>query len=422
MSESRQAVEAVFHIELPKLIAALMRLVGDLGLAEELAQDAMVAALEHWPADGIPERPGAWLMATARNRALDQLRRARWVAFDSDALERLDQHEAGRHEPDFAPELDMAMDDPIGDDLLRLMFTACHPVLTPEARVTLTLRVVGGLSVAEIARSYLSTEATIAQRLVRAKRALAIAKPEFELPPPDQLAERLEPVLEVLYLIFNEGYAATSGSDWMRPDLCHEALRMGRILAELAPAHAEVHGLIALMELQASRLAARVDAQGEPVLLADQDRRQWDRLLIGRGLAALERCHRLSGAIGPYQLQARIAACHAVAATFGDTDWAQIAELYGWLRQCQNSPVVELNRAVAVGMAQGAEAALALLAPLFEHPQMARYHLLHAVHGELLSRAGEDQAARAAFARAAELAGNERERALMQRRAGTPRT
>ena len=389
----------------------------DLGLAEDCAQDALVAALEHWPELGIPERPGAWLMTAAKRRALDHLRhRTLAVA----------QHERLGHEADlrqkiaareFGEMLDARLDDAIGDEILALVFTACHPLLAPEARAALTLKVMGGLSTPEIARAYVKPEATIAQRIVRAKRALAAAHVPFEVPRGDALQPRLASVLEVLYLMFNEGYAATAGPEWMRPALCEEALRLARALAALLPQQGEVLGLQALMELQASRLAARVDARGEPVLLADQDRGCWDALLIRRGLAALARAEALPGPLGSCALQAAIAACHARAAVFAATDWPRIAALYDALLQAAPSPVVALNRAVAVGMAYGAAAGLALVDALRTAPELAGYHLLPAVRGDLLLKLGRPDEARAEFSRAAELAGNARERALMQKRA-----
>ena len=410
-----RTIDAVWRIESARIIGAVARMVRDVGLAEELAQDALVAALEHWPADGIPDNPAAWLMATAKNRALDRLRQAalhlrkqRELGADADAR--------GDHVvPDFSDAID-ARDD-IDDDLLRLVFTACHPVLSREAQVALTLRLLGGLATTEIARAFLVPEPTIAQRIVRAKRTLTAAKVPFEVPRGDALAARLAAVLEVTYLIFNEGYAATAGDDWMRPALCDEAMRLGRMLAQLAPRQAEVHGLVALMEIQASRMRARVDAQGRPILLLDQDRSRWDHLLIGRGLAALERAASLAGERGPYQLQATIAACHARAHTGAETDWARIVALYGELLQRQPSPVIELNRAVAVGMAFGPAAALPLVDALVASNELARYHLLGAVRGDLLFKLGRLAEARPEFERAAALTGNERERALLLERA-----
>ena len=412
-----QAVAAIWRIESAKVVAHVARITRDLGLAEDCAQDALVAALEHWPELGIPERPGAWLMTAAKRRALDHLRHRTLAAA---------QHERLGHEADlqqqiaareFGEMLDARLDDAIGDEILALVFTACHPLLAPEARAALTLKVVGGLSTHEIARAYLKPEPTIAQRIVRAKRALAVAHVPFEVPRGRELTPRLASVLEVLYLMFNEGYAASTGPEWMRPALCEEALRLARALAARLPGESEVHGLQALMELQASRLAARADARGDPILLADQDRGRWDRLLIRRGLAALDRAHSSGAAPGPYALQAAIAACHARAVDFADTDWPRIAALYDALLQVSPSPVVALNRAVAVGMAYGPAAALELVDALRAAPELAGYHLLPAVRGDLLEKMGEGHAARAEFERAADLAGNARERALLQARA-----
>ncbi|WP_342132437.1 RNA polymerase sigma factor [Hydrogenophaga sp. OTU3427] len=413
-----ETIATVWRLESPAIVGALMRLVRDLAVAEELAQDALVAALEHWPADGLPDKPGAWLMTTAKRRALDHLRHRRLsetrhgeLAADLAAMEALTV-------PDFSDTLDERRAGSVADDLLRLVFTACHPVLTPDARVALTLRLLGGLSTQEIARAFLAAEPAIAQRIVRAKRRLAEADVPYEVPRGAELAPRLASVLEVVYLIFNEGYTATSGADWMRPALCMEALRLGRMLAELAPTEPEVAGLLALMELQASRTAARTDAQGQPVLLAEQDRTRWDRLLIRRGLAALARGEQLAGATrGPYVLQAAIAACHARATRWADTDWSRIAALYGELAQVAPSPVVELNRAVAVAQAQGPAAGLAIVEGLLDHPAMARYHWLPSVLGDLLFKLGRRAEAREAFERAAALAGNERERELLLARA-----
>ncbi len=410
-------IEAVWRIEAAKIIGAVARVVRDVGLAEDLAQEALVAALEHWPREGLPQNPGAWLMATAKNRALDWLRQR--------ALHERKQQELGADAdargdhvvPDFSDALDAARED-YGDDLLRLLFAACHPVLPREAQLALTLRLLGGLTTAEIARAFVVPEPTIAQRIVRAKRTLADAKVPFEVPRGEALATRLVVVLEVVYLVFNEGYSATVGDDWMRPALCEEALRLGRVLAALAPAEPEVHGLVALMEIQASRLRARTDAQGRPILLLDQDRGRWDRLLIGRGLAALARAVALPGGDGgPYALQAAIAACHATARSAAETDWRRIVTLYGRLLERLPSPVVELNRAVAVGMASGPGVALPFVEALAQVPQMQRYHLLHAVHGDLLVKLGRGPEARQAFERAAALTGNERERALLAERA-----
>jgi RNA polymerase sigma factor (sigma-70 family) len=417
-SAVHDTIAAVWRIESARIVAAVARRVRDVGVAEELAQDALVAALERWPLDGLPDRPAAWLMTTAINRALDHLRHrqmadARHGDIASD-LEAMEAHVV----PDFSDSLDRQREEAVlGDDLLRLMFTACHPVLPPESRVALTLKLLGGLTTGEIARAYLVPEATLAQRLVRAKRTLAEAQVPFELPPPEQLGERLASVLEVVYLVFNEGYTATSGADWMRPALCDEALRLGRMLAELAPQEAEVQGLLALMEIQASRTAARTDRDGQPILLADQDRRRWDRLLIRRGLAALDRAQALGQPAGRYRLQAQIAACHARAARADDTDWKQIAALYAELGRVAPSPVVELNRAVAVGMAEGPAAGLAIVETLLQDKALARYHWLPAVQGDLLAKLGRGEEARVAFLRAAESAGNEREQALLRARA-----
>lgn len=416
-SATHQAIAAVWRIESAKVVATVARMVRDVGVAEELAQDALVAALEHWPKDGVPERPGAWLMATAKNRALDHLRRARMQA------EKLEEvgHDLEAQEalivPDFVDALDAARQDEIGDDLLRLIFTACHPVLSTEARVALTLKLLGGLTTHEIARAYLVAEPTIAQRIVRAKRTLADAKVPFEVPRGEALSERLASVLEVIYLVFNEGYTATGGDDWMRPALVQEALRLGRMLAELAAREPEVHGLVALMELQASRTAARTDAEGRPVLLLDQDRTRWDRLLIRRGLVALERAEALGGARGPYALQAAIAACHARAAVADLTDWGRIASLYGVLAEVTPSPVVELNRAVAVSMAEGPAAGLAILDTLAQDKALQHYQWLPSVRGDLLAKLGRHAEARAEFMRAAQLAGNAREKQLLLARA-----
>jgi RNA polymerase sigma-70 factor, ECF subfamily len=412
-TDTHRTIDAVWRIESAKLIAALTRLVGDVGLAEDLAQDALVAALERWPESGIPDKPGAWLMATAKHRAIDQLRRRKML--ERKHLEV--GHEMEHRQETAAPDLDAAIDDDIGDDLLRLMFMACHPVLSTEARVALTLRLVGGLTTAEIARAFLVPEPTIAQRIVRAKRTLSDAQVPFEVPRGNELQARLSSVLGVLYLVFNEGYSATAGDDWMRPQLCDEALRLGRILAELAPGEPEVHGLVALMEIQASRLRARTGPSGEPILLLDQDRARWDQLLIHRGLAALERADALGGAQGPYALQAAIAACHARARVAEDTDWSRIASLYEQLARLTPSPVVELNRAVAVGMADGPAAGLELADGLLRERSLEGYHLLPAVRGDLLSRLGRQDEARAEFERAASLTRNARERQLLLQRA-----
>ena len=409
--DAHRRIEAVWRIEAPRLIAGLARMLRDFGLAEEVAQDALVAALETWPINGVPERPGAWLMTTAKRRAIDQLRRDTLAARKHAQL----GYEMTLLQP--ADGDDVVHDDGIGDDLLRLVFTACHPVLSADARVALTLRVLGGLSTPEIARAFLVSEATIAQRIVRAKRTLAEKQVPFELPRGAELAARLASVLEVVYLIFNEGYAATAGTDWMRPALCAQALRLGRVLASLAPYEPEVHGLLALMELQASRFPARINVHGEPVLLAAQDRTRWDAVRIRRGLAALARAEALGGAEGPYALQAALAACHARAGCYAATDWPRIAALYARLARVAPSPVVELNRAVAVAMVEGAQAGLSVLDALVDEPRLADYHLLPSVRGELLIRLGRDDEARAAFAQAAALTGNERERALLTQRA-----
>jgi RNA polymerase sigma factor (sigma-70 family) len=412
-SDTHRAIEAVWRIESARLIAGLTRLVRDVGLAEDLAQDALVAALERWPASGVPDNPGAWLMATAKHRAIDALRRRTMV---DRKHEQLGHELAALHEKS-QPDLDAALDDPVGDDLLGLMFISCHPVLSAEARVALTLRLLGGLTTAEIARAYLVAEPTVAQRLVRAKRTLAEAGVPFEVPRGAELTARLPSVLEVLYLIFNEGYTATAGADWLRPQLCDEAIRLGRILAELAPSEPEVHGLVALMEIQASRARARVGPSGEPVLLLDQDRSRWDHLLIRRGLAALERAVKLDGEAGAYQLQAQIAACHARAHTAEETDWARIVTLYHELARVMPSPVVELNRAVAVGMADGPAAGLKLIDALASVPALKGYHLLPSVRGDLLVKLGRPDEAATEFRRAAALTRNERERALLLERA-----
>jgi RNA polymerase sigma-70 factor (ECF subfamily) len=408
-----RTIEAIWRIEAPKLIAGLARLLRDVGQAEELAQDALVTALERWPEAGVPDNPGAWLMATAKNRAIDQLRQRQLATRKHEELGR---DVEGRQETG-AEQIEAAVDDDIGDDLLRLVFTACHPVLSTEARVALTLRMLGGLTTEEIARAFLVPEATVAQRIVRAKRTLADARVPFEVPQGAELAGRLASVLEVVYLIFNEGYAATAGDDWMRPGLCEDALRLGRVLAELAPREAEVHGLVALMEIQASRTAARTGPDGAPVLLFDQNRALWDRLLIRRGLAALERALALGGAPGPYVLQAAIAACHARAATAGDTDWPRIVALYELLARVLPSPVVALNHAVAVSRASGPAAGLALVDVLADAPALGGYHLLPSVRGDLLAKLGRNAEARAEFERAAGLTRNAREKALLLGRA-----
>jgi RNA polymerase sigma factor (sigma-70 family) len=412
-TDIRKTIEAVWHIESTRIIGVLARIVRDGGVAEELAQDALVAALEQWPESGIPQNPGAWLLAAAKHRAIDVLRRNQRIR---------EKHvEIGRdleaEQQMAAANLDAALDDDIGDDLLRLVFTACHPVLPTEGRVALTLRLLGGLTTAEIARAFLVPEATVSQRILRAKKTLAEKGIPFEIPKGSELAERLSSVLDVIYLIFNEGYTARAGSDWMRPALCEDALRLGRILAGLAPTEPEVHGLAALMEIQASRIKARVDSSGEPILLLDQNRVLWDRLLIHRGLAALERAEHLRQERGRYTLEAAIVACHARALTAGDTDWARIVELYGELGHLIPSPVVELNRAVAVGMAYGPAAALDLVDALLNEPLLREYHLLFSVRGDLLRKLGRVEEARSEFERAASLTQNERERKLMLQRA-----
>jgi RNA polymerase sigma factor (sigma-70 family) len=417
VTPTHRAIEAVWRIEAARVIAHVTRFVRDVGVAEELAQDALVAALEHWPRDGVPERPGAWLMTTAKRRALDWLRQEALHARKRET-HGLELDALGAHlVPDFVDALDAAREDDIGDDLLRLMFIACHPVLSTDARVALTLRLLGGLTTGEIARAFLTPEPTVAQRIVRAKRALTAARAPFEVPPPAERAARLASVLAVIYLIFNEGYAATAGDDWTRPALCDEALRLARVLAGLAPDESEVHGLAALLELQASRLPARADAQGRPVLLADQDRGRWDHVLIRRGFASLARAEALGGAHGPYALQAALAACHARAASVADTDWARIVALYDRLAQVAPSPVVELNRAVAIGMLAGPAAALVLVDALAEDPALARYPWLPSVQGDLLARLGRHAEARQAFLRAAALTANTRERELLLARA-----
>jgi len=416
-SATHSAIDAVWRIESAKVIAALARRVRDVGLAEELAQDALVAALETWPGTGVPDNPGAWLMATAKNRALDHFRRDK-------LLERKHEELAGEMEleqeiaaVDREAALIDHMDDDIGDDLLRLVFVACHPVLSTEARTALTLRLLCGLTTDEIARAFLVPEPTIAQRIVRAKRTLAETRVPFEVPRKDELAARLASVLEVVYLVFNEGYSATAGDEWMRPALCEEALRLGRILAELAPGEPEVHGIVALMEIQASRSGARVGPSGEPILLLDQDRSRWDHLLVRRGLAALSRAEQLGGRLGPYALQAAIAACHARARTAAETDWTRIAALYDALAQIAPSPVVELNRAVAVAMAFGPAEGLALVDALVSEPALKYYHLVPSVRGDLLVKLGRLDEARAEFERAASLTRNAREKKLLLDRA-----
>ena len=420
---THRAIEAVFRIESAKLIAGLARIVRDIGIAEELAQDALVAALEQWPASGVPANPGAWLMTTARHRAIDRVRQRALHERKHDGLAA--EQASAMNDGGDADAIIATLDDAataqresrVDDDLLRLVFTACHPVLAPEARVALTLRLLGGLTTAEIARAFLVPEATIAQRIVRAKRALADARVPFEVPHGDELAARLDSTLEVLYLIFNEGYSATAGDDWMRPALCEDALRMGRIVAELMPAAAEVHGLVALMELQASRSAARTGSNGEPVLLLEQNRARWDRVLIRRGLAALERAEQLGGARGPYALQAALAACHARATTADATDWVRIVALYEALAEVTPSPIVALNRAVAIGMAFGPDVGLAAVDALGDEPALARYHWLPSVRGDLLVKLGRLAEARVELERAAALTTNSRERELLLRRA-----
>jgi RNA polymerase sigma factor (sigma-70 family) len=411
--DTHGAIDAVWRIESAKLIAGLARIVGDVGVAEDLAQDALVAALERWPESGVPDNPGAWLMATAKHRAIDLLRRRTRLERKHEEL----GYEIEAQREMAVADLDAAIDDHLGDDLLRLMFIACHPVLSTEARVALTLRLLGGLTTGEIARAFLVPEATVAQRIVRAKRTLAQARVPFEVPRAAELAARLSSVLEVVYLVFNEGYSATAGDDWLRPALCEDALRLGRILAGLAPQEPEVHGLVALMEIQGSRLRARVGPSGEPVLLLDQDRGRWDQLLIRRGLAALQRAEELGGAGGPYALQAAIAACHARARTPAETDWPRIVALYDALAQLVPSPVVELNRAVAVGMAFGPAAGLELVDALTSEPTLRAYHLLPSMRGDLLAKLGRFDEAKVEFERAASLTQNTRERDLLLERA-----
>jgi RNA polymerase sigma factor (sigma-70 family) len=413
VSEAHRAIHAVWRIESARLIAGLTRFVRDVGLAEELAQDALVAALEQWPESGVPDKPGAWLMATAKHRALDRMRRSKLLERKHEEL----GHELDAEQERAVPDLEARIDDDVGDDLLRLMLISCHPVLSTEARVALTLRLLGGLTTGEIARAFLVAEPTIAQRIVRAKRTLAEARVPFEVPRGDELVARLSSVLEVIYLIFNEGYSATAGDDWVRPALCEDALRLGRILAELVPKEPEVHGLVALMEIQASRLRARVGPSGAPVLLLEQNRALWDRILIRRGLAALARAEALGGERGPYTLQAAIAACHARALTAAQTDWARIASLYGELAELTPSPVVELNRAVAVAMAFGPAAGLEIVDALTSERSLEGYHLLPSVRGDLLFKLGRLDEAREEFERAASLTRNARERHLLLERA-----
>lgn len=408
-----KTIDAIWRIESPRLIAGLARIVRDVGLAEELAQDALVAALERWPTQGLPDNPGAWLMGTAKHRAIDELRRAKRVERKQALLgQELDDEQASS-----VKAIEEAVDDEVGDDLLRLVFIACHPVLSMDARMALTLRLLGGLTTEEIARAFLTPEPTIAQRIVRAKRTLSEARVPFEVPKGPELAARLAAVLGVIYLIFNEGYAATAGNDWMRPELCEDALRLGRVLAALMPDEAEVHGLVSLMELQFSRARARVDAKGEPILLLDQSRALWDQLLIRRGLAALARAESLGAPSGPYVLQAAIAACHATALVAEQTDWTRIAGLYGALARLTRSPVVELNRAVAVSMASGPEQALAIVDALRDEASLRSYHLLPSVRGDLLLKLGRAQEARVELEKAASLTLNDRERSLLLARA-----
>jgi RNA polymerase sigma-70 factor (ECF subfamily) len=416
------AIDAVWRIESPRLIAGLTRMVRDIGVAEDLAQDALLAALEQWPKSGVPDNPGAWLMAAAKHRAIDHFRRNTRLERKHEELgregvvQKIGTREVRAGEGQMT-DIEAALDDDVGDDLLRLVFISCHPVLSSEARVALTLRLLGGLTTEEIARAFLVPEATVAQRIVRAKRTLSEARIPFEVPRGAELDARLSSVLAVIYLVFNEGYAATAGDDWLRPSLCEEALRLGRILAELAPREPEVHGLVALMEIQASRSRARVGPSGEPVLLLDQNRAHWDHLLIGRGLMALERAAKLGAVPGPYRLQAQIAACHARARTAEETDWARIVEIYGDLARIAPSPVVELNRAVAVAMASGPAAGLELVDALYSEPALENYHLLPSVRGDLLKKLGRLEEARIEFERAAALTRNGRERQLLLERA-----
>jgi RNA polymerase sigma-70 factor (ECF subfamily) len=412
-TDTHRAIEAVWRIESAKLIAGIARIVRDVGIAEDLAQDALVAALEQWPTSGVPDNPGAWLMATAKHRAIDQIRKRTLVERKHELL----GHELEAEQEMSVPDIDAALDDHVGDDLLRLVFISCHPVLATEARVALTLRLLGGLTTDEIARAFLVSEPTVAQRIVRAKRTLTEAHVPFEVPRGAEFSARLSSVLQVIYLVFNEGYAATAGDDLMRPELCQDALRLGRILAELVPKEAEVHGLVGLMEIQASRARARVGPSGEPILLLDQDRGRWDYVLIRRGLAALERAEALGGADGPYALQAAIAACHARARTGEETDWTRIAAIYERLAAITPSPVVELNRAVAIGMAFGPAVGLELVEALATEPTLRTYHLLSSVRGDLLAKLGRSAEARAEFERAASLTRNARERKLLLARA-----
>jgi RNA polymerase sigma factor (sigma-70 family) len=411
--DAHSTIHAIFRIEFPRLVAGLAKMVRDVGLAEEMVQDTLVTALEKWPDSGIPDNPGAWLMAAAKHRAIDELRRRKRLERKHEEI----GHELEVEQDTAVPDIEAMIDDDVGDELLRLVFTACHPVLSTDARVALTLRLLGGLTTEEIARAFLVPEPTIAQRIVRAKRTLAEERVPFEVPRGAELGPRLSSVLEVVYLIFNEGYSATAGDDWMRPDLCEDALRLGRILAELAPSEPEVHGLVALMEIQASRAGARIGPSGEPILLFDQDRARWDQLLIRRGLEALARVDDLGGNGGPYALQAAIAACHARARTAEETDWSRIAVLYYALVQRMPSPVVELNRAVAVSMAFGPAAGLAIVDALTKEPSLENYHLLPSVRGDLLAKLGRSDEARVEFERAASLTKNARERALLLERA-----
>jgi RNA polymerase sigma factor (sigma-70 family) len=411
-ADTHRTILAVWRIEQPRLITSLARMLRDVPLAEDLTQEALLAAIEHWPSTGVPEKPGAWLMATAKRRALDHLRRGRMLARKHEMVARdMEQEQQAM------PDLDSALDDDIGDELLRLIFTACHPLLSREARVALALRMICGLTTEEIARAFLLPDTTIAQRIVRAKRTLSESGLAYETPRGEELSERLASVLEVVYLIFNEGYTAARGEHWLRPQLCHEALRIGRVLTSIAPHEPEAHGLLALMELNASRIAARTDAAGDPILLLEQNRALWDRLQIRRGMQALGRARDLGGAAGFYALQAAIIACHAQADAAADTDWARISGLYGELAALVRSPVIELNRAVAVGMAEGPQAGLAIVDNLVNEPALKTYHLLGSVRGDLLHKLGRFQEARAAFEAAAELAGNAREQDLLKRRA-----
>jgi RNA polymerase sigma-70 factor, ECF subfamily len=416
-SEVHRTIDAVWRIESPRLIAGLVRLVGDVGIAEDLAQDALVAALEHWPKSGVPANPGAWLMTTAKRRGFDQLRRFKMLETKHAEITRELEEETARAAPDY----DVVLDDDIGDDLLRLVFMTCHPVLATEARVALTLRLLGGLTTPEIARAFLVPEATLAQRIVRAKRTLAAARVPFEVPRGPELADRLASVLEVIYLIFNEGYSATEGEHWTRPELCEDALRLGRVLAGLMPQEPEVHGLVALMEIQASRLRARVSATGEPILLLDQDRARWDQLLIRRGFEALARAQGIGRPLGPYALQAAIAACHAQARKADDTDWKRIATLYDALARIHPSPIVELNRAVAVSMAYGPQAGLKIVDALTASASLKEYHLLPSVRADLLVKLGRIEEAHTELERAAALTRNSRERELILARAAALR-